>query len=102
MKINILGAEWNIECDFGSIDADGETRFYEKIIKIRPLDNLLDEDASENAKKMREKEVMRHELFHSILYEAGSDDYARDEKLTDLLAILSPKIFKTFQELNIL
>lgn len=100
--VNILGTEYNLEFDFDSKEADGETRFYEKVIKIRPTANMLDEDAKKEAKKMREKEVMRHEVFHAILYEAGADEYSRDEKLIDILAILSPKIFKLFQELDIL
>lgn len=101
-SVNILGTDYSLEFDFDSKEADGEARFYEKKIKIRPTENMLDDDATEEAKKIRQKEVVRHELLHSILYEAGADEYSRDEKLIDALAILSPKIFKVFQELDIL
>lgn len=100
--VNILGTEYSLEFDLSSKEADGEARAYEKKIRIRPVENMLDDDATEEARKMRQKEVVRHELFHSILYEAGADEYSRDEKLIDVLAVLSPKIFKVFQELDIL
>lgn len=101
-KVNILGAEYKIGFDFDSDEADGEARFYKKEINLRPIQDMLDDDSSDKEKERRFLEVFRHEVLHSILYEAGADEYARDENLIDFLAILSPKIFKTFQELDIL
>lgn len=101
-KVNILGAEYKIGFDFDSDEADGEARFYKKEINLRPIQDMLDDDSSDKEKERRFLEVFRHEVLRSILYEAGADEYARDENLIDFLAILSPKIFKTFQELDIL
>lgn len=101
-KANILGTEYKIRFGYDSDEADGEARFYKKEINLRPVQDMLDDDSSDKEKRSRFLEVFRHEVLHSILYEAGADEYARDEKLIDLLAILSPKIFKTFQELDIL
>ena len=51
------------------------------------------------------KKVLRHEVFHAFFGESGlrgSSEYAEIEELIDWLAIQSPKIFKVFQELDIL
>lgn len=101
-KVNILGTEYKIGFGYDSDESDGEARFYKKEINLRPVEDMLDNDSSDSEKENRFLEVFRHEILHSILFEAGADEYARDEKLIDLLAILSPKIFKVFQELDIL
>lgn len=100
--VNIIGTEYMIEHNLESKEADGEAQFYCKKINIKPTDKMLDEDSTEEEKTNREKEVTRHELWHCLLFECGAEEYAYDEKLIDLLAIQSPKIFKTFQELDIL
>lgn len=56
------------------------------------------------------KRTLRHELLHAFLNESGlSDDastpsgsWAKHEEMVDWFAIQSPKIFKTFEELDIL
>lgn len=56
------------------------------------------------------KRTLRHELVHAFLNESGlSDDasvpagsWAKHEEIIDWFAIQSPKIFKTFEELDIL
>ncbi len=56
------------------------------------------------------KRTLRHELIHAFLNESGlSDDastpsgsWAKHEEMVDWFAIQSPKIFKTFEELDIL
>ncbi|MCI8795290.1 MAG: hypothetical protein HFG89_00320 [Dorea sp.] len=101
-KINILGTEYKVGIGYDSDEADGEARFYKKEINLRPVQDMLDDDSSDSEKENRFLEVFRHEVLHSILYEAGADEYARDENLIGLLAILSPRIFKVFQELDIL
>ncbi len=100
--VNILGTEYDISYDLESKEADGESGFYRKKIRIRPLEKMLDEDSKEEEKLNRQKEVTRHELWHCMMFEGGNEEYAYDEKLIDILAILSPKIFKVFQELDIL
>ena len=101
-KVNILGTEYNVFFDLKDEEADGEARFYKKEIHIRPIDKMLDKDSSYQEKLNRAKEVYRHEVIHCALFEMGADEWSRDENLTNLLAINTPKIFKVFQELDIL
>ena len=51
--------------------------------------------------------VLRHEIIHSYLEESGlaassnmSSAWAHNEEMVDWLAIQSPKIFVTFQEVG--
>ena len=101
-KVNILGTEYNITIDCDDEDRDGDANFYSKIIRIRPLEKLLDKEATDSERKIRENHVVRHELFHSFLWETGETELAYDEHLVDWLATMSPKIFKVFQELDII
>lgn len=56
------------------------------------------------------KSVLRHEIMHAFLYECGLDScsgspnlgWATNEEMVVWFAIVSPKIFKVFQELEIL
>lgn len=100
--VNILGTEYEMSFDLDSKEADGEAKFYGKKIDIKPLEKMLDKDSTDEEKLNRLKEVVRHELWHCTLFEGGAEEYAYDEKLIDLLSVLSPKIFKVFQELDIL
>lgn len=100
--VNILGTEYVVEFNHEDKQSDGQAFFYKNKIEIKPTDGMLDEELSVEEKGKRQKEVFRHELFHCYFHEAGNDTYAYDERLVDLLAILSPKIFKVFQELDIL
>lgn len=100
--VNILGTEYGLTYDLDSKEADGEAKFFDKSIAIKPLDEMLADDSSAKEKQNRQKEVVRHELWHCLLYEGGMENYAYDENLINALAILSPKIFKVFQELDIL
>ena len=101
-KVNILGTEYDITTDCDDEDRDGDTNFYSKIIRIRSYEKLFDKEATDAERKIREKHVVRHELFHSFLWEAGETELAYDEHIVDWLATMTPKIFKVFQELDIL
>ena len=101
-KVNILGTEYSVFFDLDSEENDGESRFYKKEIHIRPINKMLDNRANYEEKLQIAKEVYRHELIHCALFEMGADEWSRDENLVNLLAINSPKIFKIFQELDIL
>ena len=56
------------------------------------------------------KTILRHEIIHAFLFESGLDSssfscsgaWAINEEMVDWFAIQSPKIFKAFQELDIL
>ena len=101
-KVNILGAEYSVFFDLQSEESDGEARFYKKEIHIRPVDKMLDSESTYEEKVQRAKEVYRHEIVHCTLFEMGTDEWSRDENLTSMLEINTPKIFKVFQELDIL
>ena len=101
-KVNILGTEYRVFFDLEDEEADGEARFYKKEIHIRPVHKMFDKDSSYEERMNRAKEVYRHEILHCALFEMGADVLSRDESLVNLLAINSPKIFKVFQELDIL
>lgn len=56
-----------------------------------------------------QKEILRHEILHAFLHESGLDacsgpaeNWATCEEMVDWFAIQSPKIFKVFQELEVL
>lgn len=103
-KVNILGTEYAIEDDanLNKTQLDGLHEEYAKHISIRPTEDMLTNDDNENLKKIRYNEVVRHEVMHAFFIESGLEDYCDNEQLVNWFAIQSPKIFKTFQELDIL
>lgn len=101
--ISVLGTEYTIQHDLQSEMSDGDCGFYDKKIRIRPLENMLDsEESTIEERELRKQEVVRHEVIHAFLFESGRSEWARDEDLVDFLAIQSPKLFDIFQELEIL
>lgn len=102
-KINILGTEYlaivdNDECM--AMNADGLCKFYDKKIVVRSLDKMLGNEDSEDIKRIRMQEVVRHEIIHAFFTESGLDDYSGNEQLVNWLAIQIPKMLKAFQETN--
>jgi ribosomal protein S13 len=113
-KINILGTEYIIQKE---VDEEQDTRiknlygFCDYTTKEICLskDILNREDSSVSNLKNFENKVLRHEIVHAYLYESGLNEnsnkqiaWAENEEMVDWIAIQGPKIFKTFQELNIL
>lgn len=116
-KVNILGTEYMIEKHNSIEDKDLRPSnqmgycFYDGHLIVYADLSTDDEwkDESEEAREIREKNVIRHEIFHTFLYESGLshasngvDAWASNEEMVDWFAIQSPKIFKVFQELDIL
>lgn len=102
-KINILGTEYlaivdNDECM--EMNADGLCKFYDKKLVVRSLEKMLGNDDSEEAKRIRMQEVVRHEIIHAFFAEAGLFDYSDNEQLVNWIAIQFPKMLKAFQETN--
>lgn len=103
-KISILGTDYIIMQDANTTQelitrgSDGETNLYSKIIYIRDVSNMLDKDSPVYEQEARYKEVMRHEIIHAFLFEAGLSDYCMDEVLVDWIAKQWNKINKTFKE----
>lgn len=102
-KTNILGTEYDIRHDLKDNETDGITCLYAKEIKIRPLEDMLnEEECTEKEKILRREQVIRHELLHAYFFEAGMSKWAYDEKLVDFLAIQFPKMVKSFTEVGCL
>lgn len=102
--VNILGAEYTIEEEAGLItkNADGVCYPYSNRIKVRPAENMLDEDNTKEEKERCFKETLSHECVHAYFRESGLHNYMDDEVLVDWIAVQMPKMVKTFQELGIL
>ena len=104
-KVNILGAEYKISFkELGDSDVDGFTDYTEKSIVMRS-DNYNEVGDFE----WLQKKQLRHELIHAFMAESGLQanwehfqKFGHDETTVDWIAIQSPKIFKAFQELDIL
>lgn len=111
--VNILGTEWKIV-----ICKEEES----ELLNGKYRDGVADdstrtiwicekkEDCELQDYEMWKRLSLRHEIFHAFLFESGLDAsshtysgaWARNEEMVDWLAIQSPKIFKVFQELDIL
>ena len=115
-SVNILGTEYKIEKHKVSEDEILEKRSLagycdeeEKLIVYGDVSEDKYFDMSEQAKKTFEKKVLRHEIIHAFFNESGLSDesnqverWAKNEEMVDWIAIQSPKIFKVFQELEII
>lgn len=70
---------------------------------------ILEADATSLGDLERyQKEVLRHEIIHAFLYESGIDacsvsaeNWGTNEEMVDWFAIQAPKIFKVFQEMEL-
>lgn len=103
--VNILGTEYTIEQrELKDEDIDGFTDNTSKLIVIRAdnVNNVGDFD-------YLQKKQLRHEIIHAFMSESGLqcnwqhiEQFGHDETTVDWFAIQSPKIFKVFQELDIL
>lgn len=116
--VNILGTEYTIETHKISEDKvlkDNQYGGYccddEPLIVIADSDEEeYFEDYTEKEKKLWISKTLRHEITHAFLDESGlqssanacEKSWARNEEMVDWFAIQSPKIFKVFQELDIL
>ena len=116
--VNILGTEYKIKFRKTSKDKVlKENNFSGYCCDDEPLIVVVDTDDKENfgdytkkEKKLLISETLRHEIIHAFLNESGlqasanpcEKSWSRNEEMVDWFAIQSPKIFKVFQELDIL
>lgn len=104
-KVNIFGTEYKITLkELKDSDVDGFTDYTEKAIVIRS-DNYNEVGNFE----WLQKKPLRHELIHAFMAESGLQanwehvqKFGHDETTVDWITIQSPKMFKIFQELDIL
>lgn len=99
-EVNILGTEYDMSIKNDMLEEDGRTDFYDKMIFIRPEEQMLDEHDTHHKKSSRFKHVQRHEIVHTMLYECGLTDYAYDETITEWIACMFPKMKKMFEEVG--
>lgn len=103
--VNILGTEYTIEPrELKGEDIDGFTDNTSKLIVIR-----TDNANSVGDFEYLQKKQLRHEIIHAFMSESGLqcnwqhiEQFGHDETTVDWFAIQSTKIFKVFQELDIL
>ena len=117
-KVNILGTEYTIETHKISEDEtmkknqlSGYCDEEQKLIVVADMTEkeYVDIDSKEGQERYRRR-TLRHEITHAFLNESGLSDcastpsqaWAKHEEMVDWFAIQSPKIFKVFQELDIL
>lgn len=104
-SINILGTKYQIEIrEFKNEGIDGFCDYTNRLIVVRE-DNYNKVGNFE----ILQKKQLRHEILHAFMAESGLqsnwqhiEEFGHDETTVDWFAIQSPKIFKVFQELDIL
>lgn len=108
-KINILGTEYCVEelskeQDNALRECDG----YCDKTTHRIVVCSKESDCDLGDFQAYQKKVLRHKIIHAFHFESGiaenfeNKHYGFSETLVDWFAIQSPKIFKVFQELDIL
>lgn len=106
MKVKILGTEYEVikdaeEKGYPQLKkCDGFTDFSIKRIVVANFDK---DESSVDDIDWYKKKVLRHELVHAFIHESGlaeNCDWARNEELTDWIAIQFEKILGVFIELQ--
>lgn len=108
MKVKILGTEYEIvmnveEKDYPILkDADGYADF---TIKKIVLKKLVQDGESYEDLELWQRKTLRHEIVHAFLYESGLwqnsfKDWARNEEMTDWIALQFEKLLDVFKEVK--
>lgn len=109
LKVSILGTTYTIQElsvaeDISLKDCDGYCDKTDRRIVIAKKK----EDCDLGNFEQHRKKTMRHEIIHAYFNESGLAEnfennlYGISETLVDWFAIQSPKIYKTFKELDVL
>lgn len=113
-KVNILGSEWSVmfgtEKEYPNLsEMDGYADFSTHQIVIDTMEKADGQIGFKRDMAVYKKHVIRHEIIHAFLYESGleacsttSDNWAINEEMVDWFAIQTPKIFKVFNELELM
>lgn len=113
-KVNILGSEWNVK--FGNkkeypnlTNVDGYTDLSIREIVVDDMEASQGQIGAKADLESYQKQVVRHEIIHAFLLESGldsnsnsADSWAVNEEMVDWFAIQSPKIFKVFNEYDLM
>lgn len=101
--VDILGTEYKVYLSDNSFnpkltDTNGYIELWAKEIYVQAFEDT--EQTINNLQQFVNK-VLRHEIIHGYFQESGLIKYCGDEELVDALAVLIPKISKTFKNLEI-
>lgn len=113
-KVNILGSEWSMK--FGNekeypnlTNADGYIDLSTREIVVDDMEASQGQIGAKADLESYQKQVVRHEIIHAFLLESGldsnsnsADSWAVNEEMVDWFAIQSPKIFKVFNEYDLM
>lgn len=113
-KVNILGSEWSVK--FGNeeeypnlTNVDGYTDLSIREIVVDDMKASQGQIGAKADLGSYQKQVVRHEIIHAFLLESGLDSnsheaesWATNEEMVDWFAIQSPKIFKVFNEYDLM
>lgn len=106
MKINVLGADYNVTVSNDAkeprlVGCDGFCDETTREIFAEDYKFKMDDPGSKRNLKIQTKKVLRHELTHAFLFESGlaeNSPFAQNEELVDWIAIQGPKLYKAWQE----
>lgn len=105
-KINVLGTEYKII--FHNSKEDNEIfKRYDGWCdsSVKEIHILAEWEGDKANRDYVNSKILRHEILHAFMYEAGQDVesyWGLNEELIDFLAIQFPKINKIFEEAKIL
>lgn len=106
-KVNVLGTIYIVEIkkneEMKKLADDKDNSFYYGLCKYSDKAIYINEEVAKNESEYRE--TLRHELLHAFAKESGmftQVPFALDEMCVDWYALQFPKIYKAFEELNIL
>ena len=106
-RVNILGTEYKIIYDKDLIECRGYCEFFIKEIHV--ADSLFEDSEGdfEHFSSLYKSgyKTLRHEMIHAFMFESGlwnNCDWARNEEMTDWIAMQIPKISRCFNQLKIL
>lgn len=116
LKCNILGSDWTIRFvnpDENAVMTERNMFAYEYCISHEIVCTHIDYYHSKD--HMTEEELLslvctslRHEIIHAYLDESGlgscslpAEAWAVNEEMVDYFATMMPKIYKTFEELDL-
>lgn len=106
MKVRILGTEYEIvknanEKDYPQLKkCDGYADFSIKKIVVADFDK---EENSIDDLEWYKNKVLRHEIIHAFIHESGlaeNCEWARNEELTDWIAIQFEKMLSVFMDVG--
>lgn len=104
-KILVLGTEYTVKVVKESEDPilkefNGYCDYSSKLIIVKDYGDTKDLLAPDNP-VVPANSTLRHEIIHAFFYESGLEEYFRDERVTEWLAIQFPKMAKLFSEIEI-